>query len=212
MAMRYDDAMKKTTDSRDYIGRQALGYMVNTDVSTANQQAIQKIQDQLLASLGPALWVPSPETLHVTLMDWLAPLVDYGEDKRLLFVRIMPEYDHVLQDILGHVNSITITFDTVRVSPGAIFAVGHDTGEFQAIRQEFLSKITLLPNTKQPPSLIHFTIARFQREIPLTEVETLVEGLSLHIVQAVTRFRLIEEAQVPMLSFRTVKEYPLKPA
>jgi hypothetical protein len=152
--------MDTTTDSSSYVGQAAVGYMINTALDEVNQQPVRILQNQLVTAFGPVVWPQPVESLHITLMDWLAPLVDYGRDKDELYQQLLPDYDAVLTQLLSGAGPIAVRFHTVKVSPSAIFVVGEDGGQFSAIRKEFISKITLLPNTKQPPEIIHFTIQR----------------------------------------------------
>lgn len=148
-------------------------------------------------------------TLHITLMDWIAPLVDYGTDKYVLFKDMFPQYDKVFTDILREQSPITVHFDSLKVTPGAIILVGHDDGSFKSIRNDFLRQIKLLPNTKQPPLIIHSTIARYTTEQDLQPVIDFVAEQELVFEHFVTHFRLVQEQVVPMLDYNLLKIYPL---
>lgn len=191
------------------INKDVVGYMVNTDLSLDNQRAVAEICDRLANEIGPGVWFAPKETLHITLMDWLAPLVDYGEDKDQLFRKIKQDYDKVLMECLEGIGDIEITFDELRVSPSAIFMVGHDVGQFKTIRDNFMSKVELLPVTKVPPSIIHFSIARFSRELDFAFVEDWVKKEKLTIKQVVSNFRLVRENEVPMIGYEAIKSYQL---
>ena len=143
-------------------------------------------------------------------MDWLAPLVDYGEDKDQLFGKIKKDYDKALTECLEGFEAIEVIFSELRVSPSAIFMAGEDAGQFKTIRDNFMSKVELLPGTKTPPSIIHFSVARFSKELDLTLVEDCVKKEKLTIKQVAGNFRLVREERVPMLEYEMIKSYQLQ--
>lgn len=202
--------MELTIDSTSYIGKEALGFLVNCEVSSETKNEVQKLQEDLISKFGETIWCQPLDTLHVTLFDWLAPLVDYNEDKQKLFGEIFNEYDHNLIDILCGVGPISINFKQVKVSPSTVFAIGEDNGIFNEIRQDFLDKTSLIDGTKQPPSIVHFSIARFASEISIAEVESLVNNFQLNTHTKVTYFRLIKETVLPMQRFEIIKNYILE--
>ncbi len=201
--------MRLTKDNTGYINQEAIGYLVNTGLSTTLQNRILKIQRRLIDAFGDAIWCAPTETLHITLMDWLAPLITYDKPKDALFEDIYPAYDEALKECLINIGKINITFDTIRASETAVFAVGHDNGQINIIRHNFLNKITLLPDTKSPPDIIHFSIARFTARLKIEDVENVLTSCSINLVEEVNSFRLIRETKLPMLEYQKLKEYKL---
>ena len=106
-------------------------------------------------------------------------------------------------------DSIALHFDTIGVSAGAVYRQAHDHGTFQHIRDSFLRETELLPGTKQPPKIIHTTIARFLKEISLADVQKYIADEVIDQTELVTRFRLVNETQIPMLGFEVLKSYQL---
>ena len=192
------------------IEQAVIGYMLNTTFDRDNLQAIAKLQQEIAKEHGDTLWFTPPEALHITLLDWLAPLIDYGENKEALFKKTFGQYDKVLTQIIGDEKEIEIHFDDVKAGPEAVFIIGHDDGQFARIRNKYLQQVTLLPNTKLPPAIIHSTLARFVKEVELAPIETLVAGLKLDVRQPVKSFRLTRETVDPLLNFTVIKEYPTK--
>lgn len=201
--------MKLTEDSSNYIGKEALGFLVNCEVSDETKNQVQKLQKDLISKFGDSIWCQPLVTLHVTLLDWLAPLVDYKKDKQKLFNEIFNEYDQNMNDLLRNVGPISINFNQVKVSPNAVFAVGDDSGTFNEIRQHFLKNTRLIDGTKQPPSIVHFSIARFVSELSISEVESLLNDFQIDTQTTVTNFRLIKETVLPMQKFEIIKNYSL---
>lgn len=186
-----------------------VGFMVNSELSEESKQKVAKVQGQLTQKFGNGIWHQPPESLHITLFDWIAPLIDYGEDKDALFEKIFEQYDKVATEAFRNTQPIEITFNQVKVAPAAVFAVGEDQGQYNQIRQYFLDNIELLPNTKKPPEIIHFTVSRFTEEIEFEPIEAFLQSLDFSMTQEVNSFRLVREEIDPMLKFKTLKEYKL---
>jgi hypothetical protein len=207
----YDAYMELTIIGRDYLNKTALGYMVNTFLSSSSRQEIEKLQNKFATEFPDIIWSTPPETLHVTLMDWLAPLVDYTADKDVLFDDLFPVYDEALSRILKEGAPIHLVFNRLIVSPSAIAIVADEnsTKIINDIRQHFLSEIKLLPNTKQPPNIVHCTIARFTGEVAVDDIGGIAESLAFLFDEVVDCFQLIRETQVPMKKYSIIKRYPL---
>lgn len=202
-------ATQEKTVTTHHIGNSGVGYMVNTLPNSTNVQKIVELQYRLTEQFGGTIWNTPPETLHITLMDWLAPLVDYGESKDKLFKQYFPQYDAVMTRILKDYEPINVHFDTIKVTPNAIIVVGRDAGSFQSIRERFREEGGLLPGTKQAPTIIHSTIARFQREQPIQPIVDFIGKQSLSFDYTVLYFRLVRESVTPMLAHELIKKYPL---
>lgn len=193
-----------------YLGQQYIGYVVNTLFSREGQQAIRAVQERYVKRFGSALFIPPPETLHITLMDWLAPLVDYGQDKDTLFEKIYPQYNKVVEELTKEIGSIAVRFNTIDCGPEAIFISGTDNGQYNQIRQGFLDKVQLLPNTKLPPQIIHSTIARFLTPVNLKEVQDFTAQQTIDFVENIDFFRLIRSTNTTMDKLKVIKRYELK--
>ncbi len=200
--------MEKTIIGTD-ISRHVTGYMINAELSENGKDAVSAIQKRIVDKFGKTIWTAPRDSLHITLLDWLAPLVDYGKDKDALFKDIREKYDQVISESIDHTALITVKFDTISVGRSAIFISGHDSGEFARIRQNFLNEVTLLPGTKLPPTIIHSTICRFNEEIDMPPLEDAISELSVDFTEEISRFRLVRESVDPMLQFEIVKEYLL---
>lgn len=203
--------METTTNSRSYINQQATGYMVNTLLSDSSQRSIKKIQDAFAQELPESIWATPANALHMTLLDWLAPLVDYGRNKDAIFDDIYREYNGALSEILSNIRPIDLTFEKLIISPAAIAVVADSKGTdtFNKIRQDFLGRINLLPNTKQPPTIAHCTIARFIKEININDVRHVADSLDLSFHESIREFQLVRETRLPMLEYAVIARYHL---
>ncbi len=190
--------------------RQAvIGYIVNSGLSEGLYRPIYDIQTKLIERFPGAIWGAPRQSLHITLMDWLAPLVDYGHNKDELFRSIEDEYTAVLTKALKQQAPILVTFDTIEVHPAAIIVKGHDDGSYSRIRDQFLSEVELLPGTKPPPAIIHTTIAKFLKPINVNEVADFVRHESLYAQEEILEFRLARETRVFMVEYEILRQFKL---
>lgn len=189
------------------IGRKVKGYMVNTGLSHETLNAIQLVRQDLDEAFPGVFYFPPLESLHVTLLDWFDPLYEYSEPLTQLYERLHDEYDAALKSALHRRLPITVEFDTVRVSAGAVFIEGEDDGQFNGIRQDFLARVTLLPGMKPPPKIIHSSIARFKTSVNLHDIDEALQGIGIEAIEKVQSFRLVEERETPMLDYRIIYDY-----
>jgi hypothetical protein len=197
------------TETSQYKNRKVSGYMLNVGLSEVNQQKIAGINRAIKDKFGDVILAQSSDALHITLLDWVAPLVEYGRDRDVLFEEVFPLYDKVLAGLTSQTAAFNIIFDTIKVSSAAIFIQGHDEGQFQSLRDGFVREAGLIPGTKQPPTIVHCTIARFDAEVGIDEIRKFVESMSIHLEQPITGFRLVHETDMPMVSFDLLKTYSL---
>jgi len=181
------------------LNKDVVGYMINSPLHKDNQLKIRALQEKLEDTFGNLIWSLPTESLHITLMDWIAPLVDYGQDKDGLFHGLFGTYNQALSETLQSVNSIRVDFSEVHVSKGGVYLTGTDQGQFDYIRTNFLEKIELTLGTKRPPSIIHTTIARFTSSTDLKPVQEFIAGQSIQLDQLVDEFVLVRETKIPML-------------
>lgn len=191
------------------IEKRFIGYMVNAEFSPENKAKIRALQQQITDQFGDGVWCQPQHSLHITLFDWIAPLVDYGEDKDDLFEKIRQEYDQVVREALSGVKPLTVKFNKLSTAARAIFGTGNDNGQFAQIRQHYLDNVTLLPNTKLPPTIIHFTMCRFVQEIELEPIQQLIEKLDFALEETIDEFRLVREVIDPMIEYEILQTYKL---
>lgn len=195
----------------DWVAKPFQGYVINTVFSDENTRELETLIKEISTTFGDAVFPMPNVSLHTTLLDWIAPLVDYGgKDKEALFAQIQPGYDRALREVLSSFGPINVHFDELRVSPSAIIIVGHDNGEFQSIREQFLDRVQLLPGTKLPPTIIHSSLARFTESIELDLVKSFLATKTISFTQQVSDFRLVHTAKEPMLEFEVLKQYQLR--
>jgi hypothetical protein len=198
------------TEPVDWVNKPFEGYIVNAKFSDENAQTIEDLIKEIGENFRDSVLCMPKRSLHITLLDWVAPLVDYsGENKSELFAKIRAEYDGAMESILSSLKPFEVRFNEIHVSPNTIFITGQDDGQFQAIRDQFLDKVQLIPHTKLPPKIIHSSLVRFTEKIDLDQVENYVKSMSINFKQTITEFRLIRTKREPMLEFDILKRYKL---
>lgn len=194
----------------DWVEKPSLGYAMNSEFSEATNAVLTRLMQEIKAAFPDSIFCPPPDKLHITLLDWIAPLVDYdGRDKDALYAELRPIYDRAITQAMASVGPITVHFDEINLSPNTIYIVGHDQGQFARIRQYFLDHVDLLPGTKLPPQIIHSSLARFTKPIDLVPVREFLASKTIDITETVTGFRLIRTVREPILEFDLLKRYPL---
>lgn len=190
--------------------KETVSYVLNTELSESGREAILKLQGQLKERLGKVLWLLPPDALHITLMDWLAPFVEYGDDPDKLFREHRHVYEEALREVLADIHPISVHFERIQVSPSTIHIEGSEDGSFAEIRGHFLEQIELLPGTKPAPDIVHASVARFTGKTDLREAEECVSDLSIDLTELVQGFRLVRETKLPMLEYEIIEEFSLK--
>lgn len=197
------------TEPSPYKNQKVSGYMLNAALSKENQQHISEIVGAIKANFGKLILEQPAHALHITLMDWVAPLVTYDKDHDSIFEEVFPEYDEALLYQTERIRSFKIHFDTITVSRAAIFITARDDGQFQQVRDGFVGEVDLLPGTKQPPTIVHCTIARFDEEVDVAPIRRFVDSLIVDFEQPVDSFRLVHETEMPMVKYEILKDYRL---
>ena len=102
-----------------------------------------------------------------------------------------------------------MNFNRVEVSSQAIIIRGSDDRAFDAIRTQLVELLPLPSATKQPPTIVHSTIARFTRELDLKTVQSVIAQLNISFTETITEFQLLHNVSPHMLSYEVVARYPL---
>jgi len=195
----------------DWVGGEYVGFVINAVFSDENTRQINGWLDGLRKVAPEGIYCMPPKSLHITVLDWIAPLVDYdGRDKRAMYEEMSPAYEPVFRRITDQVAPFDVHFTEVRVTPGTIILVGQDDGQFQSVRSQFVSSVTRPDGSKQPPNIIHSSLARFVApEIDLVPVEQYVSEHPLDLTQHIAEFRLVETIREPMQEFTVLDTFEL---
>src|SRR6266704_3535733 len=123
------------------IGKEVVGFIVCEYFSEQAKKEIAKVQKIISDKLSDNAWIAPIDSLHITLMDWLAPFVEYEKNKEEIFTEIFPEYDSVMSECLLDRGFIDVIFNKIKVTDSAVIIIGEDGGKFNEIRKAFLDKI-----------------------------------------------------------------------
>lgn len=195
----------------DWVGQECLGFMVNAAFSDENTSVITSWLDRLNRVAPEGMYTMKPKGLHITLLDWVAPLLDYGGvDKRKLYEELRPEYDKAFRRITGEMKPFDVHFMEVRVTPGAVILVGEDPSQFNGLRSRFQQVVPLPEGGKEPPNIAHSSLIRFvPPAIDLAPVEAYAASHPIDVTQRISAFRLVETHVEPMQDFEVLDTYTL---
>lgn len=195
--------------TKPYVQTSGLDFSINVLLDNNATNLVHSIQEILHDRLLDTLWLMPAKALHITIMDWISFFNNYHQDKEHLFENLFLDYDAVLTEILKHYgNPFEIELYELRVTPDAIVLLGNDDGSIARIRGEFMSRVNLPPETNQPPSIIHSTIARYNSVIPLTSAERALP-IFKPIKIRVSGFCLHKFTHSPLEDLKLIKRYQL---
>ena len=198
----------RTTQIATDIGRKDNANGVCSLLSSKGQRQVIEILKQLNDELGDSVWCMPPSSLHITLCEIMQARA-YPEDKEVLFQRNLDRYKHALDTVLNEVGPIEILFDRLEVSPNAIIIRGSDDTALNAIRSRLVELLPLPVETKQPPTIVHSSIARFTKELDLSMVESIVARRHVSFSETITEFQLIHNGSPHMLNYEVVFRHSL---
>jgi hypothetical protein len=195
----------------NWVGQAHLGFVINAAFSPENSALIGTWLEGLQHQVPQGLYTMDSKGLHITVLDWVAPLFDYaGIDKRALYTNLQKTYEPAFRSITDSMEAFDVRFDEVRVTPGAIILLGQDNGQFRALRDRFMNSVQLPEGGKQLPNIIHSSLARFiAPEIELSQVEGYAAEHPLVFTQNISEFRLVETRREPMQDFTVIDAFKL---
>lgn len=195
----------------DWVDKERLGFVINAAFSKENTNTITAWLRGLQKVAIEGIYTMKSEGLHITVLDWVSPLFDYeGADKRRLYDGLYPSYNATFRRITDSIKPFDVHFTEPRITPGAIILVGQDGGQFQSLRQELLNNVGLPKGGKQPPTIVHSSLARFVApETDLAPLEEYARNNPLDLTQHIDEFRLVETRREPMQDFSIVDTYSL---
>jgi|GEM_PF-2652000 len=193
-----------------------VSYFLALDIPALVADAIEDRVQSIAREVGDGLYVQPARSLHITALDFIDPIIDpqkFGyASKAELWAKIGPQCQAAIERALKNVTPFTITFDELRVYDAAVILAGHDDGQLEKIRHSISQEIAglQLPRTKQPPQIIHTTVARYTRVMPLQPVRELAAAEPLEFKLQVTALHLRNQLKANMLEYTDLKVYDLK--
>ncbi len=200
------------TQPVDFVGKSHLGYAVHARITGDAAKAIQEWLTKFSTAFPGGTYCMPPDGLHCTLLDWVAPLFDYdGVDKRQLFERLRQSFEPALIRALAHIESFTVRFDQIKITPTTVILLGSDNGQFNRVRSDFMSQVQLPAGGKLPPEIIHSSIVRFvEPSLQMCALQDYAAEHPILAMQHIREFRLVESRREPMQDFTVLKTYLLQ--
>ncbi len=161
--------------------------------STEIQIAVAELQKKLVQELGDAIKLPKPQSLHITLVSVVQPKIYSKPSRKELF----DEYKSILSErpkqIIGSFPASDIRFNKVSGDEKAIAILASNPSSFNNIRQKLTEKIPFPAETRQPPTVMHCTIARYQKQIEFVKVQKVINDLHIDFVERISQVHLFED-------------------
>lgn len=183
------------------------GYIVFAPLSDQMRHLISGLQQQLEVLLPPeTLWLPSADALHVTFAHLVSVDSIYVEPRDAIFKRLQLTAVQLLGEITAANAPVTVTFDAIKASPGAIYLQGYDDGRFRQLRDQFAGKLEVPTQTRRPPQIIHTTIAHYRSQIPLQVAEDIVRTMDINFQETFNELDFIHDIQ--SRRFELIQRFP----
>ena len=198
----------QTTKIATDIGKKDNANGICSLLSPEGQHRVAKVLKQLSDELGDDIWCMPPASLHITLCE-ITQAKPYPEDKEVLFQHNQSQYKRALDAALSGVKPIDVVFDRLEVSPDAIIIRSNDDNALHAIRSQLVDLLPLPAETKQPPAIVHSSIARFTKELGLDMIEPIVAKLHISFTETIAEFQLIHNGSPHMLNYQIASRHPL---
>lgn len=193
----------------DWIGKTNIGYGACALVTAESQKKITSLLSKLDEELPGTLFCMPAHALHITLCEVIVALHSYSENMDTLLDTYAGRFDKELRSILVGQQPIDIHFQSLEASPNAIIIKGTDDGSFKRIRDEIVRRGLLPPETKLPPTIIHSSIARYEKAVPLDSVQQVVAKYDVDFVERVGTFTTMKGISEPLIEYEVAGEYKL---
>jgi len=176
------------------------------------------LEDCMMAAareLGEGLYVQPARSMHITVLDLIDPIIDpthYGyKNKAELWNKIGLACEEAIKKVLSTIKPFNVTFDNLAVTDSAVILTGSDDGQLQKIRTQIMGEIDhlRLPRSKQPPTIIHSSLARYKKVMDLELVRRAVAEQEVAFTMRVDRFTLRNQTKINCLEYTDIQVYDL---
>jgi hypothetical protein len=202
--------MPEFTKPVDWLDKPNIGYVVNAEFSAENSRHLAELASQINQELGGALFCAPAEALHITLFDWMAPRRNYpNRNKDELFKQIQASYDLATVNALKECGPFVVHFDTIRATADTLIIEGSDDAQFKSIRERFMQEVVPLPETIEPPTIIHSSLGRFIKSVDMGTVRRVLADKAINFDQKIEAFKLKRSEQANISNATVLKQYQL---
>lgn len=154
-------------------------------------------------------------SLHISVLDFVDGIIDPAHhgypNKEAVWQKIGGQCQAATEKALKDVKPFGIRFGELIVTDSAIILKGEDDGEVQHIRESIIQDINglRLPRAKRPPVIIHASIARYTKEMPLEPIREAAAGENVNFTLPVDTFYIMHQLKMNMLESEELKAYHL---
>lgn len=159
--------------------------------------------------------VQPARTLHISLLDFIDSIIDPAHhgypSKTALWEEIGPQCEEATQKALKDIKPFDVRFGELIVTDTTIILKGDDGGQIQRIRTAIMEDIDALrlPRSKRPPVIIHSSIARYNKVMPLEPIREAAASEQVDFTFHVDTFQLLHQLKMNMLESEEIKAYHL---
>ena len=187
--------------------RETEGYIVIAPLPEHVKNYIGSIQEHLGSELpSSSLWLPEGDQLHITFAHVVSPDAEYDDPREEVFNSLRANAEVAVSHAAGNVTGNRVTFNEIKVFPGAVILTGIDNGTFDRARAIFADEVQAPDETRKPPKIIHTTIARFNEPIALDRVRQAVAEIHPEVAFEIPSLQLIQEHKMYTQSHTVLKE------
>jgi hypothetical protein len=202
------NTLTKQTETSEFLEQPIDAYALVALFSPEAKKVIADILAKLQKEIGDGLWPMPVDALHITLCEIVEPK-PYSQNRQDLFDAHATDYLDKPALSISNFGPVTVNFNKVEANNKAIIIRGEDNGSLNAIRRRLVESLPLPVETKNPPDIIHCSIARFTQNLDFDQIQQIVAGYSLDFTETIKEFLLVNSLVQPLLDYRTMRIYPL---
>lgn len=184
-------------------------YGIVATFSNKSLDSLSAIQAQLHDILGDAVWFTPQRALHSTLMEIICDTDYKSASRQQLLTDWYERYNQIVTEAIAKLEPFEVTFDQLEVHPRAIIVRSSDSRSFDAIRSKLLSKINLPTGTKQPPDIIHCSLARYNKVLNVENIIEQTKMININFTERISNFKLLKDLGPPSFDPKMVQMYKI---
>jgi hypothetical protein len=202
------NTLTRQTETSEFLKQPIDAYALVAIFSPEAKKVIGELLAKLQKEIGDGLWPMPVDALHITLCEIVEPK-PYSQNRQDLFEAHAADYLDKPALAISNIGPVTVNFNKVEASNKAIIIRGEDDGSLNAIRHRLVESMPLPDETKNPPDIIHCSIARFTQNLDFDQIQQIVARHSLDFTEIIKEFLLVNSLVQPLLDYRTMRIYSL---
>lgn len=189
-------------------------YFLATTFPPAIADSLEDVAMDIARQIS-GITVQPADTLHISLLDFIDSIIDPAHhgypSKTALWQKIGPQCEAAAHKALKDIKPFDIRFGELIVTDTAVILKGEDDGQIQQIRNSIMADIDSLrlPRSKRPPVIVHSSIARYAKVMPLEPIREAAAGERVDFILHVDTIWLLHQFKMNMLESEELKAYHL---